>query len=442
MKEGDFLQDHSLWVLGFWVLFSVWGFQVAVYRSFVDRIRSGSSGSSEEELRKNRLVAKLLDAPYEVRPWNVEGATLSAAQITLGILTVYAYGLSILQPETTLAWFLLILSSFILSLICERMIAGTMAQMIAARPIATMHMRIARPAMFLIRKATWPLRSLLNLNRKSLQAVLGKEEGKDEASKEVAGHIKTLQEEGGDLEPEIREIVGNTLELRNLAVQDAMVPRNQVVFLDQKNSLDENLSLVRSSGHTRLPLCEGDLDRCLGIVHVKDAFGKMAEGEEVDLQVLSRPTQILSPAEPLPSALKKLLQKRTHMALVRDEFGGTDGVITLEDVLEEVVGEIRDEFDFEEEFIIPEDDGAWQVSGMAPLHELPENFSLGEDFEEAATFGGVLTEELGRIPEPGEVVLLGNLKVEVQEADDTRVIKTVVELINRPDHAQNDNTTP
>ena len=183
MKEGDFLQDHSLWVLGFWVLFSVWGFQVAVYRSFVDRIRSGSSGSSEEELRKNRLVTKLLDAPYEVRPWNVEGATLSAAQITLGILTVYAYGLSILQPETTLAWFLLILSSFILSLICERMIAGTMAQMIAARPIATMHMRIARPAMFLMRKATWPLRSLLNLNRKSLQAVLGKEEGKDEASK-------------------------------------------------------------------------------------------------------------------------------------------------------------------------------------------------------------------------------------------------------------------
>ena len=85
--------------------------------------------------------------------------------------------------------------------------------------------------------------------------------------------------------------------------------------------------------------------------------------------------------------------------MVRDEFGGTDGVITLEDVLEEVVGEIRDEFDFEEEFIVRQVDGPWQVSGMAPLHELPEAFSLGEDFEEAATFGGVLTEELGRIPE-------------------------------------------
>ena len=441
MREGDFLQEHSLWLLGLWLLFSAWGFQVAVYRSFVDRIRSGSFGSSEEELRKNRLVAKLLDAPYEVRPWNVEGATLSAAQITFGILAVYSFGLSLFQPETTTGWLSLISSSFILSLIFERMISGTLAQMIAARPIATMHMHMARPAMFLVRKTTWPLRSLLNLKRKSLQTILGKEEGKDEASKEVAGHIKTLQEEGGDLEPEIREIVGNTLDLRNLAVQDAMIPRNQVVFLDQKNSLDENLSLVRESGHTRLPLCEDDLDRCLGIVHVKDAFGKMAEGKEVDMQALSRPTQVLSPSESLPSALRKLLQKRAHMALVRDEFGGTDGVITLEDVLEEVVGEIRDEFDFEEEFIVRQADGIWQVSGMAPVHELPDGFSLGEDFEEAATFGGVLTEELGRIPEPGEVVSLGNLKVEVQEADDTRVIKTEVEL-DRPDPEQDDDPTP
>ena len=148
----------------------------------------------------------------------------------------------------------------------------------------------------------------------------------------------------------------------------------------------------------------------------------------IDLKNLARPAHVFLPSDSLPLALRRLLQHRAHMAMVRDEFGGIDGVITLEDVLEEVVGEIRDEFDIEEDFIVRQEDGSWRGSGMAPVHELPEDFSLGKGYEEAATFGGVLTGDIGRIPESGEKITMGNLVIEIEDADDTRVIATAVRL--------------
>ncbi len=438
MNEGEFLQENFPWLLAAWGLASVWGYQISVYRSFVDRIRSGASGSSEEDLRKNKLVAHLLDSPYKLRPWNVEAATLSAIQVTMGFLAFYGLGLKILEVEDAWAWALLTVAEFFLSLFAERTFTGILGPMAAARPVATAHMQTARPAMYVIRKLCLPLRALLNLKERCLQSLVGKEEEANEAAEEVAEHIRTLQEEGSELDPEIREMVGNTLDLRNLNVQDALVPRNQVVFLDTNDSPEENLDLVQSSGHTRLPLCDGDLDRCLGIVHVKDVFGRLAKGKDVDLRNLARPAPVFLPSDSLPVALQRLLQLRAHMAMVRDEFGGADGVITLEDVLEEVVGEIRDEFDAEEDFIIPVGDNSWRISGMAPVHELPEEFSLGEVEEEAATFGGTLTGELGRIPEPGEQVTLGNLEVTIEEADETRIVGTTVRLAEPKEESRED----
>ena len=437
MNEGEFLQDNFPWFLAAWGLASVWGYQISIYRSFVDRIRSGAFSSSEEDLRKNKLVAHLLDSPYELRPWNVEAATLSAIQVTTGFLAFYGLSLEALALEAAWAWPILTVGAFFLALFAERTFTGILGPMVAARPVATAHMQTARPAMYVIRKLCLPLRALLNLEEKCLQSLVGKEGKANEAAEEVAEHIRTLQEEGSELDPEIREMVGNTLDLRNLDVQDALLPRNQVVFLDTNDSPEDNLDLVRSSGHTRLPLCNGDLDRCLGIVHVKDVFGRLAEGKDIDLQNLARPAPVFLPSDPLPVALRRLLQLRAHMAMVRDEFGGTDGVITLEDVLEEVVGEIRDEFDAEEDFIIPAGNNSWRVSGMAPVHELPEEFSLGGE-EDAATFGGTLTGELGRIPEPGEQVTLGNLEVTIEEADETRIVETTVRLAEPKEEARED----
>ena len=122
------------------------------------------------------------------------------------------------------------------------------------------------------------------------------------------------------------------------------------------------------------------------------------------------------------------------MALVRDEFGGIDGVITLEDILEEVVGEIQDEFDADEHAVEKLEDGKWKVPGLTPVHELPDELKLeeDEDEDELTSFGGFVTRELGRIPEKGETVNLQHLKVTILEADETRVLSTEVILSDEP----------
>ena len=219
-------------------------------------------------------------------------------------------------------------------------------------------------------------------------------------------------------------------EMSQLNVQDAMVPRNQVQVLDDHDSLEKNMEIARTCGHTRLPLCIGDLDHCLGIIHVNYAFRLLSEGATIDLQSLAKAPAMLSKDATLPVALRKMMKWKVHMALVRDEFGGIDGVITLEDILEEVVGEIQDEFDADEHAVETLEEGKWRVPGLTPVHELPDELKLDENGneDELTSFGGFVTRELGRIPEKGETVRLQHLKVTILEADDTRVLSAEATL--------------
>jgi len=281
----------------------------------------------------------------------------------------------------------------------------------------------------LIRWLTWPLRKLIQWQEGGIRYLCGV--GKTTAVEDALQvEIEALGDgSGDDLSSGIRQIVGNTLQLRNLDAQDILLPRNQVQVLDLNDSLEKNLSLAKSSGHTRFPLCDGDLDHCVGITHVKDVFREMAEGKKVNLTRIKRDFATFSPEDPLVVVLQKMLQGRLHMALVRDEFGGAIGVLTLEDALEEVVGEIKDEFDAsEEDSIRKRSDGSFVVSGLAPMHEVVEVLGVHCGNDEVSTFGGWITMVLGRIPHPGEKFLLGNLDVLIEKANGTRIIATSAKL--------------
>ena len=250
------------------------------------------------------------------------------------------------------------------------------------------------------------------------------------ASREVGlrAEIEALDDDTNDqMSFGIRQIVGNTLQLRNLDAQDILMPRNQIQVLELNDSIEKNLALAKSSGHTRFPLCDGDLDHCVGIVHVKDAFRQMAEGKEVKLDEIKRDFATFSPEIPLIEVLQKMLQGRLHMALVRDEFGGAIGVVTLEDALEEVVGEIKDEFDTgEEDPVRKREDGSFSIAGLAQTHDVEEILGTQCGNDEVSTFGGWITMALGRIPQQGESFLLDNLEVTVEKAEGGRVIETTV----------------
>ena len=275
--------------------------------------------------------------------------------------------------------------------------------------------------------------AIMNGRGKSIAEVIEQLSGEvptEEMVEAVTNRLKMAQENGEAVD--IAEIVGNTLEMGQLKVQDIMVSRKQVQILDVTDGLEKNLEIARTCGHTRLPLCEGDLDHCLGIIHVKYAFKLLnKDSTDLSLQTITKAPALVSAEDPLPLALRKMMKWKVHMALVGDEFGGIDGVITLEDILEEVVGEIQDEFDADENDIEQVNEDSWKIAGLTPLHELPDEIGINEEEEEVASFGGFITQKFGKIPEVEETLTIGNLEITILEADDTSIGLTEVRLVSQ-----------
>ena len=421
------------YLLILWAILSAWNLYIGLYRTHVDRVRAGLSPSPQNENRLSNLISSLLAAPNQDRPFHVEGALLSCLQIIFGVLffitVIKARGAEplSLSLEGMAAQASL---GFALAFLWERVWANLIPRKISAGKHVDFHLKVGFPLVVLVRFLCAPLRILVNMLEKSILSISPTTEENNADSNEVAEHIRTLGMESSNMDPEVVEIVGNTLEMSQLHVQDAMVPRNQVQVLDDHDSLEKNMEIARTCGHTRFPLCIGDLDQCLGVIHVKYAFRLLSEGAAINLRSLAKAPAMLSKDETLPVALRKMMKWKVHMALVRDEFGGIDGVITLEDILEEVVGEIQDEFDADEHTVEELEDNKWRVPGLTPVHELPDELKLDENAneEELTSFGGFVTRELGRIPEKGETVRLQHLQVTILEADDTRVLSAEATL--------------
>lgn len=234
--------------------------------------------------------------------------------------------------------------------------------------------------------------------------------------------------------PLARKIVINGLKMNELVVSDVMLPRNQVQIFDLSDSLEENIAMAKSFGHTRYPLCESDLDRCVGVIHIKDIFRYKGDMSRLRLQHIKREIISLSSEEPLEKALQLLLLKKGHMALVLDEFGGTIGVLTLENIFEQLVGAIDDEFDTIEEEKVSVISGVdYKVDGLTPLHDLQEVLQIEFDDEDVSTFGGWITSVLGRLPEQGEQVVLEDvgLSLTIDEVNRRRIISATVRKIVR-----------
>lgn len=241
---------------------------------------------------------------------------------------------------------------------------------------------------------------------------------------DIERQVSAMGEDVYQLSPTVRAILANAINMDSLDVSDIMLPRNQVVCLDTEEPAQKMLERARKSGHTRFPLCNGDLDHCLGLIHIKDIF--RSAQNNTPLTQLRRDILRLGANERLDTALTKMLRNKQHMALVVDEFGGVAGLVTLDSIVEEIVGEIRDEFDtIQEIFVIPLSDGrSFRVSGLTPLHELQERFSLPFDSETVSTLGGLITDQLGRLPQKGESLKLedSGVEIRVDETDGRRIL--------------------
>ncbi|WP_309380766.1 hemolysin family protein [Cerasicoccus frondis] len=244
--------------------------------------------------------------------------------------------------------------------------------------------------------------------------------------------IRALAEDEEPPSPYQRKLLRNSLRLRDLEVSDVILPRNQVQLFSLDSSVEENLALARETGHTRFPLCEGDLDRCVGLIHIKDIFRFTGELNKNNLRKLARKIERFSADTMLEEALQRMLAQKVHMALVSDEFGGALGVVTLETILEELVGDIEDEFDIPEtEDFTRTGPDEYLVDGLMAIHDLEEELDVHIDTDDVSTVGGLITNELGRIPETNEILTLDEYGLEftVKEVDERRVLSAAVKKI-------------
>ncbi len=219
----------------------------------------------------------------------------------------------------------------------------------------------------------------------------------------------------GHLELDRKELIENVFDFSRRMVKEIAVPRARVVCFDLTRSLADNLALARTTPHTRIPLVEGDLDRVVGVIHLKELLWAMQDtAGAVDLRELAKPPFFVPEMKPIQGLLLEFQQRKQHLALVVDEHGGVDGLVTLEDVLEELVGEIQDEFDREAIQLRKTRGGAWLAQGNVMLEQLEDHLKLSLETEAGSvSLGGFFQERLGRVLRPGDELRLQGWRIRV-----------------------------
>jgi putative hemolysin len=213
-------------------------------------------------------------------------------------------------------------------------------------------------------------------------------------------------------------------------VEEIMVPRVDVVGIDRTSPWSEVLDRIRSSEHARFPVYDDTLDNIIGILYAKDLLRTaVAHAEPDDWSTLIRPASFIPATKTIDQQLRDFRAQRTHIAIVIDEYGGTAGLVTIEDVLEEIVGEIRDEHDVEEPPIEQEGEGHFWVSGRLSLADLSEALAYDFQREDLTTVGGLLYDTFGRVPRAGEALQIGPFKVVVERVRRRRIERVYFERL-------------
>jgi CBS domain containing-hemolysin-like protein len=267
--------------------------------------------------------------------------------------------------------------------------------------------------LYAFHKLTYPASWLLNHGANGLLRLIG-------LSPVAEGQLTHSEEElrlllssapAGRLSKQKRELLDNVFELSHRTARQVMVPRPDVVYLSLSRSLEENLDIARNTSYTRFPLCTSDLDQIIGMVHIKDLF--TSDELPKSLEEVRRDIQFIPETLTLDRLLRRMRQDRVHIAAVVDEYGGVSGIITLENVIEEIVGQIQDEFDEEKPELVKKGATVYEASGGMLVMDLEDELDIEFSDRDEDTIAGIVLSELGRTPRVGDAVRVGPLELEV-----------------------------
>jgi CBS domain containing-hemolysin-like protein len=326
--------------------------------------------------------------------------------------------------------------SFLVITILHIVLGEQAPKTIAIRKAESTSLLVAFPLYFFY-KVTYPVIWLLNQASNRLLKLIGISPAAEGELVHDEEELRLLLSSSKDsqLSTQKRELLDNIFELSHRMSRQIMLPRQDVIYLSTERPLAENLRLARRSGHTRFPLCEGDLDHVIGLIHIKDIFHR--ERPLTALTEVAREIAFVPETLELDRLLKRMRTERFHLAAVIDEYGGVSGIVTLEDVIEEIVGSIQDEFDVERPELVEKGDGIYEVAGGMLVQDLEEALDVELSERDEDTIGGVVLSELGRNPAVGDRVELGPVTIEVLEVQLNRVA-TLRIIVHQPETVPRD----
>jgi len=287
--------------------------------------------------------------------------------------------------------------------------------------------RLAIPVTHAVTVLAWLVQPMLAVTRALSRGLRTKRTMQPLTSVEDIRLLAALGRSQGAVGPRMAQFIEGAASLRELTVHDVMVPRGGVVVLSASNSLEDNLELIRKSGHSRFPFSSsGDLDDIEGIVLAKELLFQARHGrDEAEWSELVSTLLVVPETKPLDEVLRLFQEKRKHLAVVVDEYGGTQGVVTIEDVLEEIVGEIEDETDRIEHAIVKRTDGSLACRGWAETRKVFKVLGVDEKAD-SVTVGGFVAELLGRVPRADDVAVWNGLRFKVLKASARRAERVEV----------------
>jgi putative hemolysin len=290
-------------------------------------------------------------------------------------------------------------------------------------------LRICKP----VELALWPFALPLIVVARLVDRLLPRE--KDDAAKQVVREVEHLierQEESGTIPEEFAELVLSVLEFKDTVAREVMVPRTQMTAFALDTPLQDILQQIVKDGHSRYPVYKDRVDQVEGILYAKDLFRILKDDPEARdnftlAKLIRRPPFFVAETHPIGKLLREMQARRVHLAVVVDEFGGTSGILTLEDIVEEIVGEIRDEHDREQPLVREISPGRWWADARITIYDLNDVLEADLDEDEVYdSLGGMVLELAGRVPEVGQSIAHAGFEFIVREADERHVTRVEV----------------
>jgi CBS domain containing-hemolysin-like protein len=269
------------------------------------------------------------------------------------------------------------------------------------------------------------LKNMLNIFVEEENAV----EKKDELIKKSVEEFSTsLASADNALGPQAREMIIGIVDITTTTTREIMVPRVDIVGLESGSSVKDVIDIVKQSGHSRVPVYEQSLDTILGVLYVKDLFVRGPKESQIIDKSMFRAAYFVPENKKVSDLLKEMQSKKIHLAIVVDEYGGTAGLVTLEDILEEIVGEIEDEYDLETPAIKKLDDRHYAVKGSVAIYDLNEELHLKLPEDQFETVGGIIYDLVGSLPAQGAKVSYKRINFIADRVEGQRIIRVIIEL--------------